>query len=605
MAAQISDVSGKSFDYIIIGGGTAGLTVANRLVEDPFKSVLVLEAGEANLDDPKILLGGGFGSIFGDEKYDWAFTTLPQKYANNRRMALPRGKGLGGSSAVNFYVWCKPPAADIDAWEELGNPGWNWEAHQKYALRAEEFSAASEEQLEHYAHMHNAEFRGKNGAIKTTPPGKTLQVSKMLLDTLQKQGVPLLEDPYGGNVTGCWIAASSLDRKNQWNRSYAATAYYIPNKDKPNFTVLTEAFGARVLFDTEKSGDDLVATGVEFVHKGKRYIAHATKEVICSAGALKSPQILELSGIGRRDVLEKIGVPVKVELPGVGENLQDHTMVGISYELDPKVAHETVDLFRNPEQAKEQLRLRDLDQDNAHRIGVSGFSYIPLQISSPNAVQNIIDGVTKHIEEQKKNGKLPPGLAEQYDIQLRMLQDRSLPDIELIAFPAHLTPLTAPEKDKPYLTVLCVIQHPFSRGWVHAKNNDPLDQPDIDGRVFENPYDLEIFLESAKFAKRIAETEPMKSGCIREIDPGASAKTDDELKEYLKNACSTCFHACGSASMLPRDKNGVVDPKLRVYGTKNLRVADLSVAPMEIAAHTQAAAYAIAEQLADILLEKI
>ncbi|KZT72989.1 GMC oxidoreductase [Daedalea quercina L-15889] len=601
MAAQLSDVADKAFDYVIVGGGTAGLTIAARLLEHTDNSVLVLEAGEPNLDDPKILLGGGWGSTVGDSKYDWAFMTTPQVHCNNRQMLWSRGKGLGGSSAMNFYAWIKPPAADIDAWEELGNSGWNWKTYMKYTLRAEGFTAASEDQLKEYAHTHNIEYRGQSGPIKTTVPVTPLQINKFFLEAAQKQGLPLLEDAYGGNTAGCWEGSANLDRKSKWTRSYAATAYYLPHKDNPKFKVLTEAIGAKVLFGDAKDGDDLIATGVEFIHDGRTYKAHAKKEVILAAGALKSPQLLELSGVGRRDVLDKVGVPLKLELPGVGENLQDHTFVGISYELDPNVSHKTADLFRNPEFAKEQVRLQDLDQENLHRLGITAFGYVPLQLASPNGSLDIVDKMTAYVEEKKKSGALPPGLAEQWDIQLRVLKDPTLPDVEVIAFPAWLTFVSQPEPGKCYLTTLCVTQHQFSRGSVHSKNNDPLEQPDIDPNTFSVPYDLDVFVENVKFARRLAETEPFKSGIVREVDPGATAKTDEEIKEYLRKCCNTCYHACGSLSMLPRKKNGVVDPKLKVYGTKNLRVADMSIVPLEVAAHTQATAYYVGEYMADIL----
>ncbi|KAH9928320.1 GMC oxidoreductase [Fomitopsis serialis] len=592
MVAQLADVADKTFDYVIVGGGTAGLTIASRLLENTESSVLVLEAGQPNLDDPKILLGAQWGGTFGDPKYDWIFETTPQKHCNDRTIVWSRGKGLGGSSAMNFLHRC---------WEELGNPGWNWDNYLKYTLRTEQFTAASEDQLKLYAHTHKAEFRGQNGPIKTTVPMIPSQLNKMFLEAAQAQGLPLLEDAYGGYTTGCWEGAANMDRAEKWTRSYAATAHYIPHKDHPRLTVLTEAVGAKILFSDEKDGEDIVAMGVEFVHGGEKHKAHAKKEVIISTGTLKSPQLLELSGIGRREVLEKIGVPLKIELPGVGENMQDHSYIGMSYELGPNVAHKTTDLFRDPEFAKEQVRLHNLNEENLHRLGVNACIYTPIQTTSPNDASSIIERTEAFIEEKKRSGTLPPGLAEQWDIQLRILKDGSLPDIEAIIFPGWLTFISTPEAGKSYATNLCVTQHPFSRGSVHAKSNDPLEQPDLDPNTFSVPIDLDIFTELLKFARRLGETEPFKSGTVREVDPGAAAQTDEELKEYIRNYSNTCFHACGTCSMLPREKNGVVDPKLKVYGTKNLRVADLSIAPLEIAAHTQAVVYGIGEYMADIL----
>ncbi|OBZ65934.1 Glucose oxidase [Grifola frondosa] len=540
MSAKLSDVVDKSFDYVVIGGGTAGLTLAARLAEDPQRSVLVLEAGEPNLDDPKILLGASYGLTFGDQKYDWQ---------RARR------------------EFC-------DEFPCLGNPGWNWDMFKEYFKRIEHFTAASDNQL----FPHTSECRGVSGPIKTTIAHTTHLINKMFLETLQKMGAPLLKDPYGGNNTGCWTGASSMNRAADYTRSYAATAHYLPNKDKPNFTVLTEAVGARVLFSDETVGGEVVADRVVFIYGGTEYIVHARKEVICAAGAVKSPQIIELSGIGR---------------PGP-------FFINVSFELDPKMEHQTFDLLRDAGFMKEQARLQGLGMENLHRYAIGAFAYLPLSLVASSDARSIGEGVAALVQEQKKGGGLPPALAEQYDVQLRILEDKSQPDVELIAFPGFLTSST-PEAGKRYLTVMCMQQHPFSRGSIHAHSGDPLDHPDIDPRVFENPYDLDILVQSIKFVRKLAQTEPFKSGVVREVDPGPKCVTDQELKEYVKNFCHTSWHAIGGLSMLPREKHGVVDPALKVYGTRNLRVADLSVVPLHIAAHTQTLAYVIGEKAADII----
>ncbi|EPS94380.1 hypothetical protein FOMPIDRAFT_62470 [Fomitopsis schrenkii] len=591
MIAQISQVADKSFDYVIIGGGTAGLTVAARILNHPAnkRTILVIEAGQPNLDDPKILLGGTFGGTFGDPKYDWGFTTTPQQHSNNRVMTWNRGKGLGGSSAMNFLVWCKPSAADINAIEELGNPGWNWESFQRLTTGMEHFTQASPDQLLELTHTHIASYRGIDGPIKTTVPGTAAPLNKAFLDTLQSMGAPLLEDPYGGNVTGCWQSSACLDRSLKWTRSYAATAHYLPNKNNSNLLVLTDATVSRVLFRDELSPEgNLIASAVEFIYRGEQYQVGVEKEVICSAGTIKSPQVMELSGIGRREILEKLGIPVKVDLRGVGENLTDHTFCGISYELDPSIPHKTFDIFRDATLAKEQSRLH-LDQDNMHRYGISAFSYLPIQIVNSKNAQAIIDNTETLINGQIEHSDLPPGLEKQYNIQLRILKDKMEPDLEFIGVNGYMSHRSVPEEGKSHLTILAVLQHPLSR--CHCKSTDPTEQPDIDPHIFENPYDLELFMESVKYVRKMAETEPLKSLVVREVDPGTENATEEQIKEYLKNYCYTCFHALGSMSMMPRDQNGVVDSDLKVYGTTNVRVADLSVFPMQVSAHTQTSAY--------------
>ncbi|KAJ3479105.1 hypothetical protein NLI96_g9295 [Meripilus lineatus] len=621
MVNQVSDIADKTFDYIVVGAGTAGLTVAGRLAEDPNVTVAVLEAGEPLLDDPKILLGGGFGSTWGDSKvsplfvhrnsiscgssfvkYDWNFATVPQKYGGDRPWQWNRGKCLGGSSAMNFYAWIKPPAEDINVYEELGNPGWNWESYQRCTMHTENFTEANEDQLKTYPHTYDKTTRGKAGPLETTVPLISSVTDKLFIDTLAKKGVHVNEDPYGGNVNGVWISAACLDRQNKWTRTYSATAFYHPNKDKPNFKVLTEAHAARVLFADETVGNDLVATGVDFIHDGKTYTVHAKKEVILSAGAIKSPHILELSGIGRPEVLKKIGVPVRVELPGVGENVQDHIFGTVTFELDPNVPHETFDALRDPDFAKEQGRLQDLDLANRHRYGIAAFSYVPAATILPKFAEDFTARVSAWVDEQKKEGKLAPGLAEQLDAQVKILKDKNVPDMEILTFSGHLSFVTPPEPGKNYVTLIYILQHPISRGTIHATSSNPLDHPEIDPHYFENDFDLELLTEHVKYIKNeIATTEPFKSGVVREVDPGFDTTSDEAIREFVKKSACTTFHALGSTSMVPREKNGVVDPELKVYGTTNLRVADLGVIPLQIAAHTQATAYYVAERCAEII----
>ncbi|KAJ7849598.1 glucose-methanol-choline oxidoreductase, partial [Mycena leptocephala] len=321
------DVVDKSFDYVICGGGTAGLTLAARLTENPSITVAVLEAGEHNIGEPLIDVPGQFGQTFGNPKFDWSFPTTAQKSSLNKSYLWQRGKGLGeGSSAMNFYAWTKPPAGDVDAIEALGNPGWNWAEYSKYTRISETFHIAQKEQNDLYPHTHNIAFRGESGPIQVTVPHSVYSIDQLFQETLVNKGLKPIKDPYGGDITGTWMASANLDPKS-WTRSYAATAYYMPNRERKNLIVLTEAIVARVLF-ADAPGKDLTASGVEFIHGGKTLKVYAKKEVILSAGAIKSPQILELSGIGRKEILENIGVECKIDLRGVGQNVQDHTYLG-------------------------------------------------------------------------------------------------------------------------------------------------------------------------------------------------------------------------------------------------------------------------------------
>lgn len=594
------EIGTKQFDYIVVGAGTAGLALASRLTENENLSVLVLEAGGSHYDDPLIDVPSQLGATFMNPKYDWAFPVVEQPHANNRESIWPRGKGLGGSSAMNFFCWIKPPAEDINAFERLGNPGWNWNDYQKYSLQAEKFYPAVKEIADVFPHSHNEEFRGKDGFIEVTDPIHVHTVEALFFDTLANKGIKRVDDPYGGDITGCCIASASVNPKT-WKRSYSANTYLRPFQDRKNFHVLMNAYVSRVIWAEDKDSlGNLVATGVEYISGETTQTAAASKEVILSAGAIKSPQILELSGVGRNDVLEKIGIPSKLELPGVGENVQEHNFFGMVYELDTTTTdYQTLDLLLDPEFAKESMRLHG-EGKGLFRSGISGLAFLPLTTRDPQGTGSLIASLESDIKDRIAQGKISPALAKQFEIQLSVLKDDKLPDMEVVVYPGFFGARAPPAQGKRFITVIGALNHPFSRGYIHARSNDPLDNPEINPKYFEENFDLKVLLEHAKFARSLTETEPFKSNCT-EIAPGPSCESDEQLEDFIKNTYSTTFHTIGSCSMLPREDGGVVDPNLKVYGTKNLRVVDLSIVPIHVAAHMQATAYAIGEKAASLI----
>ncbi|KAJ7637777.1 GMC oxidoreductase [Mycena rosella] len=564
------DVVDKSFDYVICGGGTAGLALAARLTENPDITVAVLEAGEHNIGESLIDVPGQFGQTFGNPK---VFNEVVTQFLFN-----------------HLCRWTKPPAGDVDAIEALGNPGWNWAEYSKYTRISETFHIAQKEQSDLYPHTHNFAFRGESGPIQVTVPHSVHTVDRIFQETLVQKGLKPIEDPYGGDITGTWMASANLDPKS-WTRSYAATAYYIPNRERKNLVVLTEATVARVLF-ADAPGKDLTATGVEFIHAGKTLKVYAKKEVILSAGAIKSPQILELSGIGRKEILENIGVECKIDLRGVGQNVQDHTYLGVSYELNPNDTHETYDLMRNPEFAAEAKRLHS-ELKGMHRIGITSFAYFPLTSATSDAPA-LIKKAAESVDVLKKSGKLEPGQADILDKKIQTLKDDTLPDLEIIAFPGYFTTVTAPEAGKSYVTILIVLNHPLSHGTIHATSNDPFAHPAIDPASGN-------LVQHIKYIRSMKNTEPWKSSVVREMDPGPNCQTDEDIRKYIYDCHGTCWHTIGSTSMLPLNKQGVVSPELKVYGTNNLRVVDVGIIPIHLATHTHATAYVIAEKAADLI----
>ncbi|KAF5363498.1 hypothetical protein D9756_000984 [Leucocoprinus leucothites] len=604
---ELKDAINRSFDYVIIGGGTAGLVLATRLTESADTSVLILEAGEENLDDPLITKIGLYGQTFGQEKYDWCSMTVPQVNADNTVFPWPRGRILGGSSAVNFTAWNKPSKEDIDAWEKLGNEGWNWETLDKYISRATTYTPPTLSEAEHARRGTPRVFKELwakgpvgNGPIQISYPPYRTDLDVKIQQAIQGLGYPVAPAPLDGNPNGVTIGAMSVDPETV-ERSFTGNAYWKPNSARPNLSLLTGAVVHR-LVTTETDGE-LVVTGVEFFYKsggGEAYTARASKEVILSAGTLRTPQVLELSGIGSPEVLQKVGIPVKLALNGVGENVQDHIHSTVVVELKDDVQDETYDVLRNPGEAEKNMALFTKAQ-GLYTMGINTFLYAPLPALSDKG-QEIISSARKEIEAGIAAGKYPAGLADQYKIVLENIE--KVPTCEIIVFPGAFGGKNMPAPGKKYYAFVAALNGLFSRGTIHVTTTDPAVPSAIDPHYFEQDIDLKTHREVMKFCRKLAGVAELKEyfgESPQELNPGPSVSTDKDLEDYVKRFSSTTFHPIGSASMLPREKGGVVDNKLRVYGTKNLRVVDLSIVPLHFGSHTQCIAYGVGEYAADII----
>ncbi|KAF8972234.1 alcohol oxidase [Flammula alnicola] len=597
---SIYDVSGKTFDFVVIGGGTAGLAVAARLSEDSDVSVLVLEAGAANLDDPLILIPAMFGVAINNPHYDWAFQTVPQETLDGRSLFWPRGKTLGGSSAINYFPFHRPPKSDIDAFEKLGNPGWNWDLLKKYYNKSTGFIPPLEKsELITY----NLEECNGEGPLKYSYPLSFSGFEKPYREALKSIGIDRVEDPLMGKTKGTWISPISIHPKDR-TRSYAANMYYTPNADRKNLTVLISAHVAKV--ELEKSPDGIAtATGVRFIYDGKSHSALVRKEVVLSAGAIMSPQILELSGIGDEDILQNAGIEVQVELPGVGANVQEHICKGTTFEVRTEVQDQFTS-FESVRDPVERERQRELFKQGkgTSRLAPSCMTFLPLSSVSPEA-ENIHRDLKESIKAGIDANRYTSGLQKQYKLQLEYIE-QDHPNCEVIFAQGFTTSPRTLEPGKMYVSMVSFLNHPFSRGTIHIKSNNPLDPPAIDPHYFEEKYDLSLFVEILKFNRRLVQQEPLKSLLTgKEINPGLEVNTDEDIAKYLKDNFSTTYHTAGSCSMLPLEDGGVVDPKLKVYHTTNIRVADISIIPLHIGAHTHATAYAIGELAADIMKGKV
>ncbi|KAA1467387.1 alcohol oxidase [Dentipellis sp. KUC8613] len=589
------DFSATTFDYLIVGAGPAGLTLAARLAEDKDITVGILEAGEYASGMPIIDVPGMAGQSMGHPTLDWGYHTVPQYGANDRQINQTRGKAIGGCTAVNFMASNRASAEEYDAIEGLGNPGWNWREFLKYMKKSETYTVPSDDVVEQYYAGYTHEYHGHDGPLQKSFPVWYNELHKPYLDTLVKLGLPISTEAGNGVNTGAMTGPFTVDPLKM-ARSYGATAHYEPNIHKKNFVVVTGAHVTRVLLQPGDDGD-VVATGIEFVKGGETFTAKASREVILSAGSFQSPQLLELSGIGGRDVLEKHGIKQLVDLPSVGENLQDHCYVPFAIEVDEDV--ETYECLHDAERLAKELKLYQTEKRGMLSSMFSAFAFAPL-----NAVAN-----AKEVERLEKLVDNDTSLlsysahAKQYPYLRKWLSDPTKAQIEIVQMPGLYTwGLVKPEPETHYQTFLIINLHPHSRGSVHIESSDPLVPPAIDPAYFMNPIDLDFMVHAAKFTRKIATTEPFHHEGVEFFDPSEDILNDNEvLREWCRNAVESIFHPVGSSSMLPRSDGGVVDPSLKVYGTKNLRVVDASVIPIQLSCHPQATVYGLAEKAADII----
>ncbi|TCD63417.1 hypothetical protein EIP91_005416 [Steccherinum ochraceum] len=597
MLVRVEDVLAKgTYDYVVIGGGTAGLTLASRLAQHASHTVtiLVLEAGSDNLRDPALLLPATYGAQFGNDAYSWTYKVAKQRHAGDRENVWDRGKGLGGTSAINFMCYLRPSKDDIDDIERLGNPGWNWAHLDRLIKKLEGYVAPSDpDALNGLAQLADGRL-GTEGPLKISYPPAGTELEMMTLKSLNEVGVPIAPDPFGGNIDGVWLTPNAYDPASH-TRSYAVTTFYLPNQDRPNLHVLTEAVVGRILTERDVNGDgNVTATGVEFYHGGTKYTVKAGREVIVSAGALKSAQVLELSGIGRKDVLEKINVPVVLDLPGVGQNVQEHVLHGMTYELKDDVPYETIDLLRDPVQAAKHRELHATGT-GVHTTGMLAFGYMPPSSVSPAAEQAIQRAKADILRNWDT---YPPELQAQYAVQIARIE-RQAPSCEIVMLKGFLGLPNPPEPGKKYINLFSMINHALSRGTIHAISSDPFVEPEFDPHYFEQESDRIILEEQVHFIRRLTSTGPLKDVIAREVNPGP------EVQNWVEKYFSTVWHTCGACSMMPRKKGGVVDTKLKVYGTTNIRVVDLSILPIHMAAHPLSTVYGIAEHALECILETI
>ncbi|KAE8220564.1 hypothetical protein CF319_g5929 [Tilletia indica] len=587
----------ESYDYIVIGGGTAGLAVAARLSEDPSSSVAVLEAGDSGFNVDIIDTPGLFGADL-MTSYDYKFFTQPGP--NTPAKYWPRGKVLGGSSALNFLVWDRAAKQEYNAWEELGNKGWNWSNMYKYMRKSEQFTAPTQAQQDKLNLRPTSADYGSSGPIKVSFPKYVSEQVQNWIPALKTLGLAENSQPLAGDNVGASLQPSDINPANS-TRSYSAVAYYLPNSARPNLKVFLNSTVTKINFSTTKDlFGSYKAKSVSFQTNGETRSLPVNREVIVSAGVVNSPQILELSGIGNPTILNAAGIKPIVDLPGVGENLQDHTYTCAAFELQD--GHITLDSLRNdPAFAAEQKTLYKQNSDSNPSIyteTVPSIAYISL---------STLVGAEKAASMTNDAAAYVSGLKTPYNVtlkkQLEFLQKypETISQMELIGIDGYFASTGAPEAGKNYVTFLAAQQHLFARGNIHINTSSPLSAPIIVPRYYENDYDIDISVAGTEYLRKIANATNYASYIAKEVVPGPQS----DMAQFVRDSASTEYHGLGTCSMLPRNQGGVVNNKLVVYGTSNVRVADASVIPLHVSAHIQATIYGVGEFAADIIRGRV
>lgn len=534
-----------TFDYVIVGAGSAGSVLASRLSEDPDVSVALLEAGPRDWH-PFIHIPAGFIKTFHDRRFNWCYEMEPCEWTGGRRVFAPRGKTLGGSSAINGHVYNRGQRMDFDNWAQRGNRGWGYSDVLPYFRRMERRIAPGNDADE--------TFRGRDGALTVSNMDWSHPLCTAFVEGARQHGIPFNPDYNGDHQEGVNYTQRTIDRGR---RVTAATAFLNPAKKRPNLTVLTRAHATGLVLEGKR------AVGVRYMKGGRGGAlreVRARREVILSGGVYNSPQLLQLSGIGPGGVLGPLGIPVAHELPGVGENLRDH--------FGPRF----VARVKNTDTINERAR--------GWRLGLETANYLL---------------------RRKGILALNPTLVYCFWRSDPAVENT---DLQLTFTPAsYLEGVQGQLETEPGMTIAVWQQRPESTGHVRARSADPFAAPLIQPNYLAEAEDRRVLLAGMKLARALLATRPLEPYYDYEAFPGPDVRTDDELLDTAKQRGTTIFHPAGTCRMGPAsDPGAVVDDELRVHGMEGLRVIDASIMPMMISANLNASALMIGEKGADLIL---
>ena len=529
-------MAGEEFDYIVVGAGSAGCALANRLSADAGNRVLLLEAGGRD-SYPWIHIPVGYFKTMLNPKTDWCYETEPDPGLNGRSIPWPRGKVLGGSSSINGLVYIRGQSHDYDQWRQLGNTGWAWDDVLPYFMRAEDNERGA-----------NA-THGAGGPLGVSDIGFSRGFSDAFIDAAEEIGILRTDDFNSGDQEGAGYF--QLTTKNG-RRCSAAVGYLKPIKDRANLTIATGAQVRRVLFEGKR------ASGIEYDAGGQATVAKVRGEIVLSSGAIGSPQILQLSGVGQGALLGEFGIPVVHDSPGVGENLQDHLQIRAVYKTNqPSLNDEVNSLFRK---------------------ALIGLEYALFRKGPMTIAAGHVGMFAKTREE-----------LETPDVQFHFIPlSTKGPGDDLHEFSA-------------FTSSVCQLR-PESRGKIVIKSPNHADYPAIHPNYLSTEIDRQTIVAGMKLSRKIMATSTMQDLIIDEFLPGTDVQTDEELLDHARNNAGTIYHPVGTCKM-GSDPMAVVDERLRVRGVEGLRVADASIMPTLVSGNTNAPSIMIGEKASDMILE--